>query len=693
MSAQDWNRNYVQQRQVGENITSITSAYNFVPLSETVVFPDWAEQAGHDRPFEDGVSGVLSLTIKNHSPLLVGVKDGRDVKPFLLPDGTAAIPGSSLRGMIRNVLEIAGYGKMRLVDDKRYGVRDLHANFYQRQLTENTGQNRYIPQSRAGWLKFENDQWTITPCDMARVERSLLQSYYGNGIWVRISNQDRPGSKEKYQAWLRAGKPLAVNFDKEAAGFHPHRGGRIHLQYSQVRAIGSGKEQGSLVFTGQPGPQKHMEFIFFNESPSQCFTVPERIMRDFQHIYQDSSHWDYLKTAKLFPQQGIPVFYLVDRNGEISSLGLSQMYRLAYRQSVGELVDRANDKHRQNNKPDLAELIFGAVDENDGKDSLKGRVSFSHAVCQTLPPYQQEKCESILSSPKPTYYPNYIVQNEQEGRLTGGHYRTYMDPEARIRGWKRYPVKTAITVPPLDNEQRASGAWNKLRPITDELSFIAKLRFHNLRPVELGAIAWCLGWGGNPALRHGIGMGKPFGFGQISISLGKADIRPNKCGADISLAACIERFIEYMNAELRQNWLESEGMQHLLAMAMPDNPARQIDKLVQLDLCGGGRENQFVKAKTSSLALRKYIQAKPPVLGAEVIWLEETLAELSKQTNTPAEKVLFTKGLAQRWQALEDREKKIIIRALIKKRWQDKWDEEANGNSMKAAKAIYLEEL
>lgn len=687
MSVRDWNQNYRQQRQDG-NIQSITSAYNFVPLSETVVLPDWAEQASHDRPFIDGVSGSLTLTVKNHSPLLVGAKDGTSVTPFMFPDGTAGIPGSSLRGMIRNVLEIAGYGKMRLVDDKRYGVRDLQADFYKQQLTKDGGQNRYIPQSRAGWLKFEHDRWTITPCDMARVERSSLQNYYGNSEWINIAN--RPGSKEKYQAWLRAGKPLAVNFDKEAAGFHPHRGGRIHLQYSKVKAVGSGKEQGYLVFTGQPGPQKHMEFIFFNEQPEQCFTLPENIMRDFQHIYQDSVHWKYLKEMKLFPQQGIPVFYLVDGNGKISSLGLSQMYRLAYRQSVGELIDRASDRHRQNNKPDLAELIFGAVDESDGTGSLKGRGSFSHAVCQTPSPYQQEKCEAILSSPKSTYYPNYIVQNEEEGRLTGRHYRTYMDPEARIRGWKRYPVKTAITVPPLDNEQRASGAWNKLFPITDELSFIAKLRFHNLRPVELGAIAWCLNWGGRTGLRHSIGMGKPFGFGQISIGIDKDDIRPNKHGADISLAACIEQFTDYMDRELGQNWLESENMQQLMAMAMPNNPERQINNLIPLDL---GQVNKFVTAKTSSLVLKKYIQVKPPVLGGEVIWLEETLAELSKQTNTPVEKVLFTKGLAQRWQALEDRELKIKIRVLIKKRWQDKWDEERITGSVKIAKAIYLEEL
>lgn len=691
MSVRDWNRNYNEQKQRGE-VKRITSAYNFVPLSETVVLPDWAKQASHDRPFIDGVSGSLTLTVKNHTPLLAGVKSEEDVRPFLLPDGTPAIPGSSLRGMIRNVLEIAGYGKMRLVDDKRYSVRDLTPGakkIYREKFANN--------KSQSGWLTFNSKdrQWMLTPCQCANVYKDDLTKIKGQ--WENLltgeidsscnvvpeEKRELPSAQAKYEFWQQGG--LCVGFDVDS-----------DKKATNVR-IGLDRKNGYLIFTGQPNDKKRKEFIFYNENPSQSFPVPEKIMRDFQHIYQDSKHhWEYLKKNKLFPQDRIPVFYLTE-GGKISSLGLSQMYRLAYLQSVGELIDKVNDKHRKNSGSDLnldlAELIFGTVDENDGTGSLKGRVSFSHAVCQTPPPYQQEKCEAILSSPKPTYYPNYIVQNQQEGRLTDKHYQTYMDPEGRIRGWKRYPVKTAISVPPLDADQRASEAWNRLCPLKDKLSFRAKLRFHNLRPVELGAVAWCLDWGGNSELRHSIGMGKPFGFGQISIGIDEDDIRPNKHGADISLAACIKQFKDYMDDKLKQDWQGSEAMQQLLAMAMPDNPARQIKNLIPLDLCGGDQENQFVKAKNLSLALKEYIKAKPPVLRAEVIWLDETLAELSKQTNTPAEKVLFTKGLALRWQALDDREKKITIRALIKKRWQDKWDEEHITGSMKIAKAIYLEEL
>ena len=49
----------------------IRSPYNFVPVSDKVFFPDWADQISHDIPFSDGVSGSLELTITAKTPLFV----------------------------------------------------------------------------------------------------------------------------------------------------------------------------------------------------------------------------------------------------------------------------------------------------------------------------------------------------------------------------------------------------------------------------------------------------------------------------------------------------------------------------------------------------------------------------------------------------------------------------------------------
>ena len=56
----------------------ITAPFNFVPLSEKVFFPDWAESVSHDIPFEDGESGIIDIAMTAKSPIFVrdGVKDG-----------------------------------------------------------------------------------------------------------------------------------------------------------------------------------------------------------------------------------------------------------------------------------------------------------------------------------------------------------------------------------------------------------------------------------------------------------------------------------------------------------------------------------------------------------------------------------------------------------------------------------------
>ena len=44
------------------------SPYNFVPLAPFVLYPEWAAQASHDHPFEDGLSGELAIKLINHTP-------------------------------------------------------------------------------------------------------------------------------------------------------------------------------------------------------------------------------------------------------------------------------------------------------------------------------------------------------------------------------------------------------------------------------------------------------------------------------------------------------------------------------------------------------------------------------------------------------------------------------------------------
>ena len=521
---------------IGDNHNmSIYAPYNFVPLSAWIFKPDWAEQVSHDLPFSDGICGSLELEIQAHTPILVGggkqataqgpgeVHCPGEVHFFQLPDQTYAIPGTSLKGMIRHVLEMATFGKMRLVDDQWLSVRDLTkgGKFYTEHLSENLGPKTFRPLARAGWLKLGSTnkgelEWRLIPCEYARVEQEHLIN------WGETQNIHRPerikrkqSAVDKYKIW----QTRHLKFDLEAKKSWPHQKGQISLEYNKARQrLGIGQYEGDFVFTGQPtentgksGRSKHMEFIFYKDSATPK-KVDEKVIRAFQHIHADSEEWQYW-SKKVRKGEKVPVFYLENGN-KIDSLGLAMMYRLPYKNSIGATISHTNPEHLSDDFFDLPELIFGTVNDDNTQFSLKSRVSFSMAPLQNqIRPVLVGP--TILGSPKASYYPNYVQQNKN-----GQPYMTYMDDTAEIQGWKCYPVNPRWQVPaPARDQQNNNNIQVKLCPLKEGARFKCFLDVHNLRPAELGALVWALTWGGDAKLRHGLGMGKPFGLGQISIKI------------------------------------------------------------------------------------------------------------------------------------------------------------------------------
>lgn len=182
---------------------------------------------------------------------------------------------------------------------------------------------------------------------------------------------------------------------------------------------------------------------------------------------------------------------------------------------------------------DLVEAIFGKVGKKP-EDALRGRVAFGTAPLTNPGEVRLAlRKPTVLGSPKPSYFPTYLRQPldpHQATRLPGSEkYRTYMDDGAELAGWKRYPVHQLdqVDLPKLNAaNQDARQVQIELQTLSGKNGqrprFESRLHFHNLRPVELGAVLWALRFGARGASvhRHAIGMAKPHGFGQIAITLG-----------------------------------------------------------------------------------------------------------------------------------------------------------------------------
>ena len=613
------------------SVSRIHAPYNFVPLSAWIHFPGGDEQISQDMPFRDGICGCFEITLTNHTPLMVGGTQERESKNgprkvafFQLPNGKRAIPGSSIRGMVRNVLEIASFGKMGQVDDQVLSIRDLTrgANeIYQSIMTDGV---------QAGFLRLEKKkdkaQWIIRPQEFVKVEQSHLISFAKNKgksepEKIRLKNESELAAK-KYHHWK--GLPLVINFSIDDKGY-----GRLKKD---------GKPCGRIVFTGQPanshqlerirgkGKPKHREFIFYppENGPLNDLKV-ESTMEDFLQIHGGHDRWKFwLKEAEKEP--GIPVFFHTQKSNEkqIKSIGLAQMYHLPYTKTIGEAVTVTNPHHSDRQKMDLAEQIFGIVSENN--QGLRGRVQFGHMI--PVSEIQTIKLDPlVLNGPKPSYFPNYIHQPGL--RLKGDEigttktYRTLMDEKPEIRGWKRYPARPQLNLqkPNEDNTRIQS----QLFPVDSGAVFQGKIRVHNLRPHELGALLWVLTWGGNPKLRHGLGMGKPYGLGSVTITLDHNSWKELRCNhQDAKLPTpedCINLFTRTMedvwlhavktekNSDHAPMWAESEQLAQLRAMADPDQAPGQPESLDYMQLC------QFAQAKGKAkgdphLALLPYLSFK-----------------------------------------------------------------------------------
>lgn len=595
----------------------LPAPYNFVPLSRKVFFPDWADQVSHDVPFTDGLSGEIECDLVFDSPVYVrnggpwnadDVRTTQEAQAFFRVGDTVLIPGSSLRGVFRSVLEIASFGKMSRADDHRYGVRDLQNRpLYTDRMTETVVRNTYRPRVKAGWLeKDDADNWRIVPCKFARVEQSDLRRLVPSADLNR--RQDAPA---KYKQW---GSRLDVSFRTNGTARHSHRRGAITLEYEKVDG---GSLQfggpGTIVFTGQPSPNKHMEFVFYGEDSTRALPVSPRVKKDFEFIHSEPGTEDPNPTWGFWRQRmnggaRVPVFYL--GNGVVESFGLALMYRLPYKYSIRQVIEHTSPDHGAA-RPDLADLIFGFIPSKgeNVEDGLKGRVWFSAAVAQPNTVASLALQTTVLGAPKPTFYPNYV---DQAGN--GGQYATYMDDKAQIRGWKRYPARDSFqTTLPAPPPKAGVKVQTKLVPLQAGAKFRFTTKFHNLRPDELGALVWTLTWGGDARLRHGFGMAKAAGYGQGFVQIHSARVygAVGTMRSDWSVQAGCSDFVNLMTNNVTPQWAQSAQITQLIAMADPKRlpSAEQNSRLRHMQLDGN---NEFVNAKRVHAALDLHVPFSGP---------------------------------------------------------------------------------
>ena len=587
----------------------INAPYNFVPLSDKVVTPEWAGQVSQDLPFRDGISGELELTVTAQTDILVGgrTEDRNDesrtpgsVHFFQMEGGKGkyAIPGSSLRGMIRNVMEIATFSRMNAVDDKSFGLRDISSSdsVYAQKRGNNvkTGFMQHMPDGRL----------MITPCKMARLDHRDLEDWLGVGTKRNPIFNKRAHKKvsDKYKRWKDISSKVVDSEGLIACGIETI----VHDNYQETIAtqLGFGGIRVLPVFTGQISDctqdrngrvNKHKDFVFYDKSLSTSFDVNEydpHAWRDFLFIHNDAS--DTSDTDESWPNYWrsefrngckVPVFYIQsevpdgDSTKQRLQIGLAYLPKMAGDFSVYDLIRHTSENHLATEQQDLTTLIFGKVGQ-EPSHSLKGRISFEPAVLVGDESPDENPEPTILNGAKPSYFPNYLEQKSDDSGVklkAGADYATYLstekNPQPKIRGWKRYPAQASYRVQELDQDQVSNHrVQTRLHTLPEGSEFKGRLSFHNLKPSELGALLWCLGLEGKD---HSLGMGKSFGGGRVKVKYDWESRSRIQCNDPSAKTAgekeYVSTFKKYMTKALgTQSWQDSDQIKSLLVLSDHD---------------------------------------------------------------------------------------------------------------------------
>lgn len=331
------------------------------------------------------------------------------------------IPGSSLRGMLRNLLEIVSYSKVQWVTEKRLFYRSVADKHYQERMVKALGDIQvgsfpkapgYAARVRGGFFRIRpNGTFEIEECTTGRIEmkdvlaafklhsreqlyelsgRDLITNddkkdpnqtpqwkYQHSDIWVDIDPADKDyffPAKKRYDPKLK--KELLI---------HPD----LYLRFRRAANAESTprpntpKQKGKLVLTGHMG-NKHLAFVFIPTPKPKTWIVPndpeeqdlnKRLVDRFQdddqitpwqeRAFPDGQPNGVDRKRNGYMRDGEPVFFLTDRDergGNVVFFGRAQMFRLPYQKRPLDLVPEAL---RRPTDIDLAEAIFGFVRDDE----------------------------------------------------------------------------------------------------------------------------------------------------------------------------------------------------------------------------------------------------------------------------------------------------------------------------------------
>lgn len=540
--------------------------YNFVELPDKVVTVDPDSLPDGDLYHPGRHTGTIKCTLTTESPLYTrcgwtpddfakyGDIPFHELPPeikqrranFLSDPITQkpVIPGSSIRGMLRTLVEIISFSKINQVSDaQKFFFRAVAAE-KEDPLAE--PYKKTLKKVQAGYLVKRGDEWFIRP---AKKVDNLSFVWIKDELVKKAINDFIPLNSEEYYPQYK----INISFEDTALKNGRRFARKISVKPNQYKYVGVLVTSGNMAETGKADQTKRKNdcLVCEPDSQAQLLKISDDTIRDYC-----SSLTAFQKQSPNFTEQegflvnGRCIFYCEPQETEkdVILFGQSPNFRIPFFPDHNGKAATARDfipPHLKDTKDqpiilDMAEAMFGFVrrdkQTNQDQQARRGRIFISDAIPQ---PEQEaniqasldkESQEILLSSPKPTTFQHYLVQ-PQAKQKTLKHYASSSPKEnepgkTAIRGHKLYWHKEYKG---LSVSENSDSQTTLIKPLDIGIKFTFDIHFENLSDAELGLLLWVLSLSSDKLeeLQTGkagehycfsLGMGKPLGMGAVKIN-------------------------------------------------------------------------------------------------------------------------------------------------------------------------------
>lgn len=539
--------------------------YNFVELPEKVVEAE--DLPSGDRYHLDRHTGRIECVLTTESPIytrcgwspddfaehgeksfqeLPDVIQNKRANFFINPKTRqATIPGSSIRGMLRTLVEIVSFGKIDRVSEQQHFFFRAVAADRDDPLKEEYKKYLQPKKVKAGYLVERPDGWFIRPAMSVEdfpfvwVKEDKLRSLSG---FIPMSNLS------DYRPRYFVNISFQDIYTKNTRRF----AGKVSGNCTEYKYQGVVVTSGNMLEGGSNAADlKRQNHCIIREpnSKAELIAISEDAIRDYC-----SALTPFQKQEPPFDQHkgvlknGRCIFYCQPQSEQpITLFGQSPNFRIPFSHQDNGKASTARDFIPNSLKDykdksaitDVAEAIFGFVRRDKQPEIIEqsraSRVFVSDGMLnqnqkeQVRISQEQDAKPILLSSPKPTTFQHYLVQ-DSANKIKLKHYASNPPNDTKpaktvIRGHKLYWHKpTQIEVPDDASDTQTS----LIKPIDSGTKFTFTIQFENLSNVELGALLWLLSLTSNKSqtLETGksnetycfsLGMGKPLGMGAVKV--------------------------------------------------------------------------------------------------------------------------------------------------------------------------------